>query len=85
MADAIVTIDERGTIQSLNVATTAMFGYPAEELIGRNVNVLAPEPNHSQYDGYIQRYLVTGEAKIIGTSREVEARRQDGSTYSRSS
>ena len=81
VADAIVTIDEHGMVQSLNTATTAMFGYPADELIGRNVNILAPEPHHSQHDGYIERYLRTGEARIIGSNREVEGRRKDGSLF----
>ncbi|MBV9287539.1 MAG: PAS domain S-box protein, partial [Hyphomicrobiales bacterium] len=81
VADAIVTIDERGTIQSLNTATTAMFGYGADELIGRNVKMLSPEPHRSQHDGYIERYLRTGEARIVGSNREVEGRRKDGSLF----
>ncbi len=82
VADAIITIDERGSIESLNTAATRMFGYRAEEVIGRNVNMLVPEPDHSQHDGYIERYLRTGEARIIGATREVEHRRKDGSQYS---
>jgi two-component system, chemotaxis family, CheB/CheR fusion protein len=81
VADAIITVDERGSVQSLNAATTRMFGYSADELIGRNVNILAAEPYQSQHDGYIRRYLETGEAKIIGTSREVEGRRRDGQQF----
>ena len=81
VADAIVTINEAGIVESLNAATMTMFGYPADELIGRNVNVLAPEPHRSQHDGYIQRYLRSGVAKVIGTNREVEARRKDGSVF----
>ncbi len=81
VADLIVTIDERGIIVSLNAATTGMFGYPADELIGRNVGMLAPEPHRSQHDVYVRRYLSTGEGKIIGASREVEARRKDGSLF----
>ena len=81
VAVSIVTINEAGIIQSANAATTKMFGYPAEELIGRNVNILAAQPNRSQQDGYMRRYLEIGEAKIIGVSREVDARRKDGSTF----
>jgi two-component system, chemotaxis family, CheB/CheR fusion protein len=81
VADSIVTIDEAGIIQALNAATTRMFGYAPEELIGGNVNVLVPEPHHSQHDRYIKRYLETGEARIIGVGREVEGRRKDGSLF----
>jgi two-component system CheB/CheR fusion protein len=81
VADAIITVDEHGFVQSLNAATTRMFGYSADELIGRNVNILAAEPYHSQHDGYIRRFLDTGEARIIGATREVEARRKDSSQF----
>ena len=81
VAVAIVTIDEHGTIQSINAATTTMLGYSADELIGQNVKALAPEPDRSQHDDYIQHYTRTGEKKIIGVSRNVEARRKDGSPF----
>ena len=81
VAVAIVTIDEHGTIQSINAATTTMLGYSADELIGQNVKALAPEPDRSQHDDYIQHYIRTGEKKIIGVSRNVEARRKDGSPF----
>ena len=77
VADAIVTIDERGIIQAHNTATTKMFGYSAEELLGRDVSVLVPEPHHRT----IERYLRTGEAKLLGLARELEARRKDGSQF----
>ena len=78
---AIITIDGSGIIDSVNPATTAMFGYAADELIGRNVKILMPEPYAGQHDGYLASYLSTGERKIIGIGREVIAQRKDGSTF----
>lgn len=78
---AIVTIDGAGIIDSINPATTAMFGYSPDELIGRNVKVLMPEPFAAEHDGYLASYLSTGAKKIIGIGREVTARRKDGSIF----
>ncbi|MBI1869255.1 MAG: PAS domain S-box protein [Methylocystis sp.] len=79
--DAIITVDEAGIIQSLNKATVATFGYETDEIIGQNVSMLMPEPNRSRHDGYIQNYLRTGEAKIIGIGREVEGLRKNGTVF----
>ncbi|MGA1193851.1 MAG: PAS domain S-box protein [Kiritimatiellia bacterium] len=79
--DAIVTINTSGIIQSLNPAAVRMFGYQTEEVIGCNVVILMPNPWRDQHDAYLQRYLKTGEPRIIGTGRQVLGRRKDGSTF----
>ena len=79
--DGIVMIDTSGIIQSVNPSVQKMFGYTPEELLGRNVKVLMPSPRREEHDGYLSRYLATGEARIIGIGREVEGRRRDGSIF----
>lgn len=79
--DAIITIGTDGVIRGFNPAAEQMFGYSADESIGENVSLLMPSPYREQHDEYLRRYLSTGDARIIGTSRELTGRRKDGLTF----
>lgn len=79
--EAIITIGTDAVIVNCNRAVELLFGWKPAELLGQNVNVLCPEPYHSEHDGYIRDYVDGGPPRIIGTSWEVPARRRDGSTF----
>jgi two-component system, LuxR family, sensor kinase FixL len=79
--DATIVICEKGIIQSFNAAAERLFGHPEAEVVGKNVSMLMPTPFREGHDGYIARYLATGEKRIIGIDRVVTGQRQDGSTF----
>jgi len=79
--DAIIVIDARGAIQSFSSAAERQFGYNADEVIGRNVNMLMPSPYREEHDEYIGHYQKTRERRIIGIGREVFGQRKDGSIF----
>ncbi|REJ84721.1 MAG: PAS domain S-box protein [Acidobacteria bacterium] len=79
--DAMVVIDSNGRMLRVNEAAVEMFGYTREELVGRDVSILMPEPYRSEHAGYLARYLATLEPRIIGIGREVEGRRRNGEVF----
>jgi len=79
VVDSIITIDDQGSIQSVNESTEKLFGYTADELVGQPLTILMPEPYRSQHQSYINKYLLSGDAKIIGLGRELVATTKTGS------
>jgi len=79
--DGVMIIDANGTVQEYNPACEQLFGYRADEVIGRNVKMLMPPPYREEHDEYLHRYRATGNKRIIGIGREVEGRRKDGTTF----
>ena len=79
--DAMVVIDERGTILSFSAAAEKMFGFSEADVAGENVSMLMPSPDRERHDGYLENYRRTGERRIIGTGRVTTARHRDGYTF----
>ena len=79
--EAMIVIDERGIMRSFSSAAERLFGYRADEALEQNVKILMPTPYREDHDGYLQRYMQTGDRHIIGIGRVVVGRRKDGSTF----
>jgi two-component system sensor kinase FixL len=79
--DAMIIIDQRGLIEALSMTAERLFGYTADEVVGRNIKLFMPSPHREAHDGYLERYLTTGERHIIGIGRIVVGQRKDGTTF----
>jgi PAS domain S-box-containing protein len=79
--DGIIGINEECLIETFNPAAERIFGYAAAEVMGRNIKILMPEPYQGEHDAYVQNYLRTGQARIIGIGREVHGLRRDGHVF----
>ena len=79
--DALITIDINSLITTVNRASEQIFGWSPDEMIGHNVNMLMPEPYHSQHDGYVKNYLDGQPPKMVGKSRELTGRRKNGTHF----
>ncbi|MFN0009886.1 MAG: PAS domain S-box protein [Planctomycetota bacterium] len=80
LLDPTVAVDDHGIIQAVSDSVERVFGYSPESLVGRNINVLMPEPHRSAHDDYLERYRRTGQTNILGRTREFEVLHKDGST-----
>jgi two-component system sensor kinase FixL len=79
--DAIIVMNAEGTVESFSPAAERLFGYTADDIVGHNVKMLMPSPYREAHDGYLARYMRTGERRIIGIGRIVVGQRKDGGTF----
>ncbi len=79
--DGIITIDNRGLIETINPAACVLFGYASPEVIGKNISGLMPKPDSDRHDQYLARYQQTGEVHMIGIGREVQGFKKDGVVF----
>ena len=79
--DGIITINKSGIIQMVNMAICELFQYESDELIGKNISILMPEPHNSEHNKYLENYITSGEKKIIGIGRKVDGLRKDGTLF----
>jgi two-component system sensor kinase FixL len=79
--DAMLVVNDKGVLQSFSSTAERLFGWTREEVLGRNIEMLMPEPDRSSHDTYMHRYMTTGERRIIGIGRVVAGQRRDGSTF----
>jgi PAS domain S-box-containing protein len=79
--DGIISIDHEGIVEALNPAAARAFGYRQEEIVGRNIKMLMPEPHRRDHNDYLSRYLTTGQSRVIGLGRELVGQRKDGSIF----
>ncbi|MBA1158812.1 hybrid sensor histidine kinase/response regulator [Microvirga mediterraneensis] len=79
--EALITISEKGVVESFSRSASALFGYQPDEVVGRNISMLMPSPYREAHDSYLERYLRTGEKRIIGIGRVVSGQRKDGSVF----
>ena len=81
LVDGLITINNKGIIENINSSACLLFGYSKLELLGKNIKILMPQPYHSEHDGYLKNYEMTGKAKIIGIGRKVIGLKKSGKTF----
>lgn len=81
MVNGLITIDAQGVVQSFNLAAQQMFGYEAQEILGKNIKILMPAPHRDMHDTYLQNFKTIGEARVLGVSREIQGLRKDGHLF----
>jgi len=79
--NGVISIDEKGIVHLFNPAAEKLFGWVSEEVVGKNVSMLMPEPFSSSHNSFLERYVQTGEKNIIGIGREITGLCKDGSTF----